>query len=50
VDVLKVEVLVNMRYVAGSRANTDGQVACSRAEAMAHFGGKQNIEVVDLPA
>jgi tagatose 1,6-diphosphate aldolase len=37
VDVLKVEVPVNVRYVAGSRANTDGQVAYSRAEAMEHF-------------
>ena len=37
VDVLKVEVPVNMRYVEGSQANTDGQVAYSRAEAMEHF-------------
>ena len=33
VDVLKVEVPVNLRYVQGTRANTDGQVAYSRAEA-----------------
>jgi len=37
VDVLKVEVPVNIRYVEGSRANTDGQVAYSRTEAMDHF-------------
>ncbi len=33
VDVLKVEVPVNMRYVEGSQANPDGQVAYSRSEA-----------------
>jgi tagatose 1,6-diphosphate aldolase len=37
VDVLKVEVPVNMRYVEGTRANPDGQVAYTRAEAMEHF-------------
>lgn len=37
VDVLKVEVPVNMRYVAGTDANTDGQVAYSRDEAKGHF-------------
>jgi tagatose 1,6-diphosphate aldolase len=37
VDVLKVEVPVNVRYVEGSKANTEGQVAYSRAEAMEHF-------------
>jgi len=37
VDVLKVEVPVNMRYVEGSRANPDGQVAYSREEAKQHF-------------
>jgi len=37
VDVLKVEVPVNMRYVEGTNANTDGQVAYSRDEAMALF-------------
>ncbi len=37
VDVLKVEVPVNMRYVEGSMANTDGQVAYSREEAKQHF-------------
>jgi tagatose 1,6-diphosphate aldolase len=37
VDVLKVEVPINMRYVEGSRANTDGQVAYSREEAKQHF-------------
>ena len=37
VDVLKVEVPVNVRYVEGSKANHDGQVAYSRAEAMEHF-------------
>ncbi len=33
VDVLKVEVPVNMRYVAGTRANTDGQTAYTREQA-----------------
>ncbi|HYU71876.1 MAG TPA: tagatose 1,6-diphosphate aldolase [Ktedonobacteraceae bacterium] len=37
VDVLKVEVPVNMRYVEGSKANPDGQVAYSRDEAKQHF-------------
>jgi len=37
VDVLKVEVPVNMRYVAGANANTDGQVAYSREDAKAFF-------------
>ncbi len=37
VDVLKVEVPVNMRFVAGSRANTDGQVAYTRDEARQLF-------------
>jgi tagatose 1,6-diphosphate aldolase len=37
VDVLKVEVPINMRYVEGSKANTDGQVAYSREEAKKYF-------------
>lgn len=37
VDVLKVEVPVNMRFVAGAKANTDGQTAYSREEAKQHF-------------
>ncbi len=37
VDVLKVEAPVNMRYVEGSKANLDGQVAYSREEAKAYF-------------
>ncbi len=37
VDVLKVEVPVNVRYVEGSQANTDNQVAYTRKEAMAFF-------------
>ena len=37
VDVLKVEVPVNMRYVEGTRANPDGQVAYSREQAKEHF-------------
>jgi tagatose 1,6-diphosphate aldolase len=37
VDVLKVEVPVNVRYVEASQANTDGQIAYSREEAKAHF-------------
>jgi len=37
VDVLKVEVPVNMRYVEGTRANPDHQVAYSRAQAKEYF-------------
>ncbi len=37
VDVLKVEVPVNARFIEGSKANPDGQVAYSRKEAMDHF-------------
>ncbi len=37
VDVLKVEIPVNMRYVEGSKANSDGQVAYSRDEAKRYF-------------
>jgi len=37
VDILKVEVPVNMRYVEGATANTDGQVAYSREEAAQYF-------------
>jgi len=37
VDVLKVEVPINMRYVAGTRANPDGQAAYNREEAKKHF-------------
>ena len=37
VDVLKVEIPVNMRYVEGSKANTDGRVAYTREEAKACF-------------
>ena len=37
VDVLKVEVPINMRYVEGSRANPDGQVAYTRQQAKEFF-------------
>ena len=37
VDVLKVEVPVNLRYVEGSNANPDAQVAYSREQAKEHF-------------
>ena len=37
VDVLKVEVPITMRYVAGTQANHGGPVAYSREEARAHF-------------
>jgi tagatose 1,6-diphosphate aldolase len=37
VDVLMVEVPVNMRYVAGSTANTEGLVVYTREEAKEHF-------------
>src|SRR2546425_26526 len=36
-DVLKVEVPVNMAFVQGARANTTGQVAHTKAEALRHF-------------
>jgi tagatose 1,6-diphosphate aldolase len=47
VDVLKVEVPVNMRYVEGTRANTDGQVAYTREEAKQYF--RQAAAVSKLP-
>ncbi|ACZ42146.1 Tagatose-bisphosphate aldolase [Thermobaculum terrenum ATCC BAA-798] len=37
VDVLKVEVPVNMKYVEGVKANTTGEVAYTREEAIEHF-------------
>ena len=37
IDVLKVEVPVNMAFVQGARANTTGQVAHTKAEALRHF-------------
>ena len=37
VDVLKVEVPVNMKFVAGTRANGGGESVYSRQEAMKHF-------------
>ena len=37
VDVLKVEVPVNMRYVEGTQANNGGQIAYTREQAMAFF-------------
>jgi len=37
VDVLKVEVPVNMRYVEGSKANPDGQNAYNREQAKEYF-------------
>ncbi len=37
VDVLKVEVPINMRFVEGTRANPDGQVAYTRQQAMEYF-------------
>ena len=37
VDVLKVEVPVNMKFVAGTRAGAGGEVAYTRQEAMEHF-------------
>jgi tagatose 1,6-diphosphate aldolase len=37
VDVLKVEVPVTLRYVEGTKANSDGQVAYTRDEAKKHF-------------
>src|SRR5512146_733764 len=37
VDVLKVEVPINIRYMEGSQANTDGQVAYNREQAKEYF-------------
>jgi tagatose 1,6-diphosphate aldolase len=37
IDILKVEVPVNMAFVQGSRANTTGQVAYTKADALRHF-------------
>jgi tagatose 1,6-diphosphate aldolase len=42
VDVLKVEVPVNMKFVEGTRAFC-GQTACTRAEAMEHFRNAANV-------
>jgi tagatose 1,6-diphosphate aldolase len=47
VDVLKVEVPVNMRYVEGTKANPDGQVAYTREEAKQYF--RQAAAVSKLP-
>jgi len=47
VDVLKVEVPVNMRYVEGSKANPDGQNAYSREQAKAYF--RQAAAASQLP-
>jgi tagatose 1,6-diphosphate aldolase len=47
VDVLKVEVPVNMRFVEGSLANTDGQDAYSRQQAKEYF--RQAAAVSRLP-
>ncbi|MBV9790910.1 MAG: tagatose 1,6-diphosphate aldolase [Chloroflexi bacterium] len=46
VDVLKVEVPVNVRYVEGSAANHDGQVAYSREEAKEHFRNAAAVSTV----
>jgi tagatose 1,6-diphosphate aldolase len=37
IDVLKVEVPVNMAFVQGSKANTTGEVAYTKKEALRHF-------------
>lgn len=37
IDVLKVEVPINMRYVEGARANPDGRVAYNREQAKEYF-------------
>lgn len=47
IDVLKVEVPVNMRYVEGMKANPDGQVAYSREEAKQYF--RQAAAASQLP-
>jgi tagatose 1,6-diphosphate aldolase len=47
VDVLKVEVPVNMRFVEGTRANEGGPVAYTREQAKAYF--RQAAEVSRLP-
>ena len=47
VDVLKVEVPINMRYVEGTRANPDGQMAYTRDQARGYF--RQAAAVSQLP-
>ncbi|MEW5976057.1 MAG: tagatose 1,6-diphosphate aldolase [Acidobacteriota bacterium] len=37
VDVLKVEIPVNLKFVEGARSNKDGKVAYTKKEAMDHF-------------
>lgn len=46
VDVLKVEVPVNMRYVKGTRANPDGQAAYDREEAKHFFRDAAGVSQV----
>ncbi len=46
VDILKVEVPVNVRYVEGSQANHDGQVVYSREEAKHHFRDAASVAQV----
>jgi tagatose 1,6-diphosphate aldolase len=47
VDILKVEVPFNMRYVEGSRANSDGQAAYTKKQAMEYF--RQAAAISRLP-
>ena len=47
VDVLKVEVPVNLKYVEGARSNKDGQVAYNKKEAMDNF--RRAAEVATKP-
>ncbi len=47
VDMLKVEVPVNMNYVEGSKANTDGKVAYSQEEAKQAF--KDTASAASIP-
>ena len=37
VDILKVEIPINMKFVEGARSNKDGQVAYTRKQAMEHY-------------
>ena len=39
IDILKVEVPVNMKFVEGSKANKGGESAYTKAEALRHFKG-----------
>jgi tagatose 1,6-diphosphate aldolase len=47
IDILKVEVPVNMKFVEGSKANKGGESAYTKAEALRHF--KEASEAATKP-